>query len=104
MFLFQGIGSSESVFRCSRHTESAWHSYVGGRIDEGSAYDCLAGSKGGQCVALLKCKCGLPYTGAWQADHKVIIVLIHETRHEKTCICGYRPNRHKPCCMATEDG
>ena len=70
-----GIAPGDSVFRCSRHTESAWHSYLGGRVDEGSAYDCPASSPGGQCVALLKCKCGLPWTGAWQADVKVELPL-----------------------------
>ena len=42
-------------------------------MDEGSRYDCSRSSRGGQCVALLKCKCGLPATHSWHADIKVSI-------------------------------
>ena len=67
-----GLTATDAAsFRCSRHTESAWSHYLGGRVDEGSQYDCPRSSHGGQCVALLKCKCGLPGTYSWQADVKV---------------------------------
>ena len=50
--------------------------YTGWKIDEGTSDDCKdPKAKGGQCVALLKCKCGMPWTGCWQAGRKVSLVL-----------------------------
>ncbi|CAC5369241.1 unnamed protein product [Mytilus coruscus] len=57
---------------CAKKTFNEWQVDVHHRFDEVSQYDCPGSSCGGQCVALVKCACGAPYTGLWSPGYNVM--------------------------------
>ncbi|XP_071129889.1 uncharacterized protein [Mytilus edulis] len=64
---------------CAKKTFNEWQVDVHHRFDEVSQYDCPSSSCGGQCVALVKCACGAPYTGLWSPGYNVAAYCQHGT-------------------------